>query len=186
MFSRGGSFFGEFMSSNTEPAVEQSLKTIELIPVSITRDEAASIVLAHAGEYSVQVQKLIYYPYLWVYFKYTVKTLLGKSRIIDASCLVDLINNQGATTDRFELSSESVPADNILEPDYDSETALATAKSYLLHASINKMKALLTPRYEVVENKQIYKPFWIVRCTNRSRDSFKVIVDSLTGKFQVL
>ena len=170
------------MSTETDTA----LKTIDMIPVSIERDEAASIVLAHAGGYNVQVQKLIYYPYLWVHFRYTVKTLIGKSRVINASCLVDLINNQAATTDRFDIESIEVPADNVLGSDYDVETAFKTATTYLTHSAIHTMKALLVPDYEVIDKKHIFKPFWIVRCTSRNRDSFKVIVDTLTGKFQVL
>jgi hypothetical protein len=159
---------------------------IKTLPCSIDRDKAALIVEAYSDQHSVQVQKLIYYPYYWVLFSYTVKTLIGKSRVINASCMVDMINNHAATTDKFEASIEAVPKDNILEYDYSEEEAFKTAKTYLTHAAIHKMKALLVPDYKVKERGIIYKPFWIVRCTNSNRHKFKVMVDAVTGKYQLL
>ena len=180
------------MSAETEltPANITDNKTdnveIEALPVSIDRDRAASVIRSLSGDFSVEVQKVIYYPYLWVFFIYSVKTIIGKRRDVKASCFVDLINNQASTTDKFTLETESVSSDNILSPDVGEEEAFKTASTYLTHSAIHKMKALLVPDYEVVEKKIVYKPFWIVKCRNRKRENFKAIVDACTGKFQVL
>ncbi|MBI9106947.1 MAG: hypothetical protein JEZ04_09405 [Spirochaetales bacterium] len=159
---------------------------INAIPSEIEQNEAMSIVLKYSEQHSVQVQKKIYYPYYWVLFSYTVKTLFGRSRSTKASCLVDLINNQAATTDKFEFAETQVIKDNVLEHDYTEEQAIKTARTYLTHASIHNMKVLFAPDSEILKQSIVYKPFWIVKCTNRDRHSFKVIVDAVTGKFQVL
>ena len=159
---------------------------INAIPGEIEQEDAYGIVSKHSEQYAVQVQKKIYYPYYWVLFSYTVKTLLGKSKDIKASCLVDLINNHAATTDVFETAKTEVICDNILEQDYSSEDALKTAKTYLTHASIHTSRVLFAPDSKILKESLVYKPFWIVKCTNRDRHSFKVIVDAVTGKFQLL
>ena len=171
---------------STEINAQSKTVTIECLETNIDHDRAALIVEKYAGDHAVQVQKLIYYPYFWVFFNYSVKTLIGKSRIIKASCMVDLINNHAATTDSFESVKKDVPSENILEADFTAEQAFETAKTYLTHAAIHKMKALLVPDYEVVDKKTIYKPFWIVRCSNTDLHKFKVIVDGVTGKYQLL
>jgi hypothetical protein len=172
------------MQNETE--IDSEKIVVNAIPVGIEQNEAMSIVSAYSEQHSVQVQKLIYYPYFWVLFSYTVKTLLGKSRSTKASCLVDLINNHGSTTDKFEFKKSKVLKNSVLEPDYTEEQALKTARTYLTHASIHNTKVLFAPDSEVLEQSTVYKPFWIVKCTNRDRHSFKVIVDAVTGKFQLL
>ncbi len=164
--------------------VEKTL--INLIPASIEEIEAKEIVTRHSENYFTQVQKLIYYPYYWFLFSFTIKTLFGKSKNIKASCLVDLINNHASTTDRFELKETEVLQKSILEHDYNEEQALKTAKTYLTHSSIHTMKVLFAPDYEIMEKQLVYKPFWIVKCTDHGKYSFKVIVDAVTGKFQIL
>lgn len=159
---------------------------INAIPIGIEHDEAVGILSKHSEQHSLQVQKMIYYPYHWILFSYTVKTLFGKSHEIKASCLVDLINNHAATTDKFETCETEVIKDSVLEPDYTQEQAIKTARTYLTHASIHNSKILFAPDSKILEQSAVYKPFWIVKCTNRDRHSFKVIVDAVTGKFQLL
>ena len=170
--------------TNDKPTSEYI--AIESVPVEIDRDRAASIIRHLSGDFNVEVQKLIYYPYLWVFFIYSVKTLLGRRKDVKASCFVDLINNQASTTDKFTLEQIKVNPDNVLESDISEDAAFNTASTYLTHSAIHKMKALLVPDYEVVEKKLVYKPIWIVKCRNRNAENFKMIVDACTGKFQVL
>ncbi len=164
---------------------ESGLQQITALRRTIERDRAQAIITGRAGTYSVQVQKILYYPYLWVHYEYDVKTVLGK-RTIRAYVMVDLINNQAHTADRFETEKMNAAPENILTADVANEKALATAGSYLLHSSIHEMKALLCPQKRVVESLNLYKPFWIVRCINPDDDSFRVMVDAMTGKYQII
>lgn len=160
-------------------------KAISIIPEVIDRNDAFKIVQSVSGEFSPQIQKRIFYPYHWVHFEYTVKTFLGK-RTIQAYCLVDLLENQAATSDRFSVIEEEIEEENILVGDTDRETALKTAETYLVHSAIHQMKALLYPKSSIIKEIPIHKPFWVVRCENKKGERFKAIVDGITGKFQVL
>ncbi len=174
------------MSDKIKPATEVEKTRINLIPVSIEEREAKEIVSRHSEHYNTQVQKLIYYPYYWFLFSFTIKMLLGKSKNFKASCLVDLINNHASTTDSFRINETTVLKNSILDHDYNEEEALKTAKTYLTHSSIHTMKVLFAPDSEILEKQLVYKPFWIVKCTDRGKYSFKVMVDAVTGKFQLL
>lgn len=158
---------------------------ITALQKTIERDRAQMIVGGTSGEFSAQVQKILYYPYHWFHFEYDVKTLLGK-RTIQAFIMVDLINNRAHTADRFEFAEIEVPQDNVLKPDFPKEAAKDTAGTYLLHSSIHEMKALLCPEKRIVDERMTYKPFWIVRCVNFKNETFRVMVDAMTGKHQII
>lgn len=161
------------------------IQSIESLLCNIDRNDALRMVSGYSSSFTPQIQKRIYYPYYWVHFEYTVKTILG-SRTIQAYCLVDLINNQAATADSFQWESLEIEEENILQPEISAETALGTARSYLLHSSIHTMKALLCPEKKVLAEKVMYKPFWIVRFENEKKERFRLLVDGMTGKFQVI
>ncbi len=160
-------------------------KTISAIAPGISRNQARGILCRVAGTYKPQVQKLVYYPYLWTHYEYTVKTILGK-RSVRAYILVDLIHNIASTSDSFDYEDISVDEEIIIPRKIDVETAGETAKTYLLHSAVHKMKTLLLPEARIRERREIYKPFWIVKCVNRNRESFRVLVDGLTGKYEIL
>jgi hypothetical protein len=155
------------------------------IPVGISRSQAASLLTAKAGVFKPQVQRMVYYPYLWVNYVYTVKTFLGK-RSIRAYILVDLLNNIAATADQFDYEPVLVESESLISTEVELETALKTAETYLLHSAIHKMKTLLLPQAEVQKQTTLYKPFWIVKCMDRKRRSFRVLVDGVTGKYEIL
>ncbi len=159
---------------------------INAIESTITREDAASILQAKTSSIIPRVQKLIYYPYYWVFFSFRVKTLFGMGRNNKASCLVDMINNQAATSDIFKHVEVEVPEENILENDFSEEESLKTARTYLNHAAMHKMKALVVPQSEIIEEKKIHKPFWVVKCFNQDNSHFTMIVDAVTGKYQNL
>ncbi len=155
------------------------------IPVGISRSQAASILTAKAGVFKPQVQRMVYYPYLWVHYVYTVKTFLGK-RSIRAYILVDLLNNIAATADQFDYEAVLVESESLIPIGVEQETAIKTAETYLLHSAVHKMKTLLLPQAEVQKQETLYKPFWIVKCMDRKRRSFRVLVDGVTGKYEIL
>ncbi len=160
-------------------------QSITVIPDKISYDQAFNIVQSVSSHFSPQIQKKIYYPYYWVHFEYEVKTILGR-RQIQAYCLVDMLENQASTADRFEPVEALAEEENILIPNIKNEEALKTAQTYLVHSAIHTMKALLYPRSTVISQVHLHKPFWIVRCDNQQGERFRVIVDGLTGKFQIL
>ena len=168
------------------PNINTETIIIKTVAASIDQDDAYNIVKRHSDGFIVALQKKIFYPYFWVYFSYSVKTVFGRVKENNASCFVDLINNQASTTDRFAVEETEAIKDNVLEYDYGPESALETAKTYFTHSFIHNTRLLTTPEYEILEQMLVYKPFWIVKCSNHDKYSYKVIVDAATGKFQLL
>lgn len=158
---------------------------ITCIKHEIGNKEAQRIVEARAGGCYTEVQKLLYYPYYWVLFSYKAKTILG-NRTIKASCLVDLRRNQASTTDSFERIEIEAEEEQLIEPTVSEEAAHKMAETYLVHSAIHKMKALLLPETETLEKGRVYKPFWIVKCTAPAKEAFFVLVDSVTGKYEII
>ncbi len=152
----------------------------------LSSNDALTVIKPFIENYIPKSQKMVFYPYYWVFFHYTVNTIIGKSRIIEASCLVDMINNIASTTDRFEKENIEAVSENILTPSIPEKEAFKSARTYLIHASILKRKALLVPNVQVMQEELIYKPFWIIKCTNRTRENFNVMVDAVSGKYQIL
>ncbi len=159
---------------------------INSIKRSLSSDEAVTIIQPFIENYIPKSQKMVFYPYYWVFFHYTVSTIIGKSRIMEASCLVDMINNIASTTDRFEKENIEAVSENILTASISEKEAFNSARTYLTHASILKRKALLVPDVQVIQKELIYKPFWIIKCTNRTRENFNIMVDAVSGKYQTL
>jgi len=152
----------------------------------LSSDEAVSVIQPFIENYIPKSQKLVFYPYYWVFFNYTVNTIIGKSRIMEASCFVDMINNIASTTDKFEKENIEVVSQYILTASISEDEAFASARTYLTHASIIKRKSLLVPDVKVIIRELIYKPFWIIKCTNKTRENFNIMVDAVTGKYQTL
>lgn len=168
------------VSTTTKKIVINSIRRF------LSSNDALTIVKPFIENFIPKSQKMVFYPYYWVYFHYTVNTIIGKSRIMEASCLVDMINNIASTTDRFEKENIETVSENILTPSIPKEDAFNSARTYLTHASILKRKALLVPNVQVMQEELIYKPFWIIKCTNRTRENFNIMVDAVNGKYQTL
>ncbi|MBN2048911.1 MAG: hypothetical protein JW760_00590 [Spirochaetales bacterium] len=160
-------------------------KDVHVISPNIDRNKAAGLLSAYSGSFLPQVQRLIYYPYLWIHYLYSVKTFLGH-RSIRAYILVDLVHNIASTADAFEHTLLSTEEESLIRAKTSVEDARKTAETYLLHSAIHKMKTLLLPSAVVQEEQVIYKPFWIVRCSDRRRRTFHILVDGITGKHEIL
>jgi len=160
-------------------------QTITAVKQHISSQQAALLVQSAAGDFVAQVQKKIYYPYFWFYFRCSVK-ILKWEHPMRVSCLVDRINKEAATSSLFEREEVEADTENILEGELSREEAYKMAETYVVHASIHKMRSILYPKQQLVEEAAVYKPFWLVKCSHPRKTSFRVIVDGGTGKLQIL
>jgi hypothetical protein len=105
---------------------------------------------------------------------------------LKVSCLIDARTKAGATADAFELERVGVPAGDVIEPRLDETEANRLAERYVAYVVRNKRKALVAPKLEVLDHALVFKPFWIVNCSNGTKPEFRVMVDGITGGFHVL
>ncbi len=161
------------------------METITTIRQNISSEQARLIVDSVSADYSTQVLKKIYYPYHWFFYNCTVK-MLFRERSFKASCLVNLRDSEAATSDLFDREDVSADSENVLPCAVAGEEAKEIAQSYIIHTARHKMKSLVIPQMELLEQARVYKPFWLIKCENRKRTSFRVLLDGVTGKFQIL
>lgn len=159
--------------------------TISVVRPSVTREQAAAIVQARCDDFSAAVDRQVYYPFHWFRFDGLARVLLWRRRL-GAWCMVDLINAQAATCDRFECEDVAVEEEDVLPPTIDADRARALADTCIHHAATHRMRSLAMPRFDLQEDKPVHVPFWIVACTHPRHDPFRAIVNAATGTYQIL
>jgi len=107
--------------------------------------------------------------------------MLFRERSFKASCLVNLRDSKAATSDPFDSEEVKADSENVLPCAVDGEEAKKIAQSYIIHSARHKMKSLLIPQMELLEQARVYKPFWLIKCENRKRNSFRVLLDGVTA-----
>ena len=152
---------------------------------SVGRDRVERLIASVAGGWASRAEACLFYPYFWFLFRFSAKTLFGETGL-KVSCLIDARTKVGATADAFELELIGVPAGDVIEPRLDQAEANRLAERYVAYVVRNKRKALATSTLEVLDHALVFKPIWIVNCSNGSDPEFRVMVDGITGGFHVL
>jgi len=160
-------------------------RSLARIRGSIGRERAEMLIAPVAGGWTPRTEACLFYPYFWFLFRCSTRTLFGETGL-KVSCLIDAQTKVGATTDAFELEHVGVPAGDVIEPRLDEAEANRLAERYVAYVVRNRRKALVVPKLEVLEHALVFKPFWIVNCTNDSKPDFRVMVDGITGGFHAL
>ena len=159
--------------------------TIARIRGDIDGERAERLIARVSEDWTPHTEARLFYPYFWFLFRCSTRTLFGETGL-KVSCLIDAQIKVGATADAFEFEHVSVPAGDVIEPRLDEAEANQLAERYVAYVVRNKRKALVAPKLEVLEHALVFKPFWIVNCTNGSKPEFRLLVDGITGGFHAL
>ncbi len=161
------------------------MQSLSRIRGGIGREQAESRIASLSRGWAPRTEASLFYPYFWFLFRVSTKTVFGESGL-KVSCLIDARTRVGATADAFELEQVGVPAGDVIKPHLDEAEANRLAERYVAYVLRNKRKALAAPKIEMLEHSLVFKPFWIVKCSNSSKPAFRVMVDGVTGAFHVL
>jgi hypothetical protein len=161
------------------------MRSLARIRGGIGREQAESRIAALSRGWTPRTEASLFYPYFWFLFRVSTRTVFGESGL-KLSCLIDARTQVGATADAFELEQVGVPADDVIEPRFNEAEANRLAQRYVAYVVRNKRKALVAPKFEILEHSLVFKPFWVVKCTNGTKPAFRVMVDGITGAFHVL
>jgi len=159
--------------------------TIARIRGDIDGERAERLIARVSEDWTPRTEARLFYPYFWFLFRCSARTLFGETGF-KVSCLIDARSRVGATADAFELDRVVAPVGDVIEPRLDEVEANRLAERYVAYVVRNKRKALVAPNLEVLEHALVFKPFWIVNCTNGSKPEFRVMVDGITGGFHAL
>ena len=154
---------------------------IRAIRTAVERTEAAAI-LKSASPISAEVERRLFYPFLFVSLRCSTRTLLGENAM-RVACLVDARTRLCATVDPFELEELVVSQGEILEATLDELDGCHIAERYVAYVLRRRHKALASTKVEVFETALVYKPFWVVSCAEEDSRRFRVLVDGVTGGF---
>jgi hypothetical protein len=160
-------------------------RSLACIRGEIRKEQAESLIAFASAGWTPRAEARLFYPYFWFLFRCSTTTVFGESGL-KVSCLIDARTEMGATADAFDLERVCVPAGDVIEPRLDEAEANRLAERYVSYVVRNKRKALATAKLEVLEHALVFKPFWIVNCSNGSDPEFRVMVDGITGGFHVL
>ena len=144
--------------------------------------EACESVIRTASRASSPLaRRRLFYPYFWLQLRYKVGTWLGKSAL-RVECLVDARTQVSSTSDPFELEPVEADEAEVVAPRVDVAEALRLAERYASYVVKNRRKALVTPKMEVLDQRLVYKTFWIVDCA----EAYTLLVDGVTSGFHPL
>ena len=161
--------------------------TTDIVSIAggLTAAEVNAAVASPSEEWSVRAHRTVYYPYLWSRLRYATRTLLGTSGV-QLSCLVDLRTGVPSTTDPFDLTRIETETGAVMAPRLDEGAALRIARRYGAHAAPGRRTALMAPSVTVLDQRLVYKPFWIVDGTDRGGSAFRILVDGISGRVHPL
>ena len=146
-----------------------------VVRTAFSATEAMCVVASLTGDFEARVADEVIYPYHCFVADCSVPTIVGRKQM-SMVCLVDAINGLGATADSFDLRTETVPCDQVLDVDVTARGAERTAKNTLTHALGKKLRMMASFDVALHARGLVHKRFWIVE-TKESR----VMVDSTTG-----
>lgn len=150
-------------------------KSIAVIGEQLDAAAAVDIARAELGEHSILLERKFYYPYYRFEAICRAPLPFGR-RILNISCLVDGINNVGATADPFEARCTVVPTESVLAFGVSMDEAAHTARRYLMHHLARRLRVISNFGIEVGNPHAVYKAFRLAR----SRSSL-IVIDSTTG-----
>ena len=156
------------------------MRAIARVRGSIGRERAERLIARVSGGWTPRAEARFFYPYFWFLFRCSAITVIGESGL-KISCLIDGRTRLGATADAFELEHVAVPAAEVIAPRLEEGDARPLAERYVAYVLRNRRKALVAHKLEVVDRALVFKPFWILSCTNGSKPAFRVMVDGITG-----
>ena len=154
---------------------------LEAIRGGLTAEACESVIRAASRASSPRARRRLFYPYFWFHLRYEVGTWLGKSAL-RVECLVDARTRVSSTSDPFELESVEADEAELVVPRLQAADALRLAERYASYVVKNRQKALVNPKREVLAQRLVYKPFWIVDCA----ETYTLLVDGVTGGFHPL
>lgn len=129
------------------------------------------------------IRTQLYYPYQVIMFKLSAETLLST---VDEKmvCGVDLVNGKELLIDERPTSmSVTVPETDVLTAQQSREEAISAARYYVLQISQRRLKFTHTPDITLLESRLLYRPFHLADCQTTNDESYRYIVDSVSGNF---
>ncbi len=145
-------------------------------------DAAAALedVAATTAGAAVVCEGSVLYPYVRFEARCNVPTIGGRKQIM-MNCLVDAINDHGATADDFATDAANRSRETVLGQTVAAADARRTAQRTITQWLGRKTRMIASFDVQLEQRGTVYKRFWIVRA---GRD--RIMLDSVTGSMHAL
>ena len=151
-------------------------------------DETMAADLMHHKMSSLIIQDIepLYFPYYLLTVGVNTRLLAHKISA-NLACMIDLVEGAEAmTTVAMELVEMELSESLMLPRDYDLEAARAKGLETVRHHLVQNTKVMNVPKVTVEEEQVVYKPFWVISCLGLKKETFSVLMDGVTGEYQLL
>ena len=133
----------------------------------------------------VKVDTMIFYPYYFLEFEVSAKSLLNFNGKI--ACTVDAISGQGAIIDvKPEFTQLPIVEENFLPIEISEDKAEQLAEKFIFHAASQKAKFITIPSVTIHSTTLFYRPFWLAEYNSKETRERKIIVDAISGSYHPL
>ncbi|KKE80029.1 hypothetical protein DTX80_09325 [Bacilli bacterium] len=134
---------------------------------------------------SVQVNTMILYPYYFLEFEVSAKSLLKFNGKI--ACTIDTISGQGAIIDvQPEFIQRPIVDEKILPIEISEKEAEQLAEKFIFQAATQKAKFITIPTVTIHSTALFYRPFWLAEYNSKVSGGREVIVDAISGSYHPL
>ncbi|MFD1349992.1 hypothetical protein [Oceanobacillus caeni] len=134
---------------------------------------------------SVQVNTMILYPYYFLEFEVSAKSLLKFNGKI--ACTIDAISGQGAIIDvQPEFIQRPIVDEKILPIEISEKEAEQLAEKFIFQAATQKAKFITIPTVTIHSTALFYRPFWLAEYNSKVSGGREVIVDAISESYHPL
>ena len=154
--------------------------TVNVIRGQVDLGAAVESAQSVAAGQTVVAERSVLYPYIAFGVCCTVPTIAG-SRTVSMNCLVDGLNDFGATADPYETDRVPVSGAIRLAPRIGQRRAARTAWRAVTHGLCRKLRMIAAFGVRLEAAGVVYKRFWILQVGNA-----RVMTDSVTGHLHPL
>lgn len=188
----------EFLEDERELLEEDSMEELEeddlpKVTVKILSggyDAKGALLLLLHTDPSLDIQEIeeVFYPY--VRFRYLIQVGKGKrweklNKIID--CSVDRVSGSCYEAEGIpEFDEEVIYREDMLDIQIPLAECYDLAHDFAMKLYISKGKLMVTPEFQIIEEEEFFKRYFVVSCLDKKGLHYDILVDAVDGAMTIL
>ncbi|WP_085993256.1 hypothetical protein [Oceanobacillus senegalensis] len=154
--------------------------------VSFTEERIIRSLGKMKAEVDFSVKNLVYYPYMFYEFDFKNSNPISPLKG-NVGCTIDAISGTPALVDkRPAFIMQQLTDEKPLPVQLEGEEAKHLAQEFLYRTISRKIKVMSAPNIALKHHELFYRPCWVVSGNKGNKDTFTLIVDSISGKYHPL
>ena len=162
--------------------------TVKLLSPRYDARESLMLLLHTDPSLDIQEIEEVYYPY--VRFRYLVRVGKGKrmeklNKIID--CSIDRVSGTAYVAEgKPEYEEVEIYREDMLDIQVPLNECYNKAHDFAMKLYISKGKLMMTPEFQIIEEEEFFKRFYVVNCRDSQYLSYDILVDPMDGGMTIL